>query len=114
MAVAVNTSGSQSAAVGTEHDLATVTTAKVLQLVVDASAMTNGASPDTMDVLELRIYGKARTGDTERLLYAASFLGPQQEGLKASLAVVSPHHARFTLKQTAGTGRAFPWAVYEL
>lgn len=108
MVVAVNTSGSQTAVISTEHDLATVTSAKVLQLVVDVSAMVS------IDVLELRIYGKARTGDTERLLYFATFAQPQTLALVASLAVVSPHHARFTLKQTAGTGRAFPWAVYEL
>jgi len=105
---AVNTSGSQTATIDTEHTLATVTAAKTLQLVVDVANMVNG------DELELRIYGKARTGDTERQLYFATFANAQSSDLIASLAVVSPHHAKFTLTQTAGTGRAFPWAVYEL
>jgi hypothetical protein len=108
MAVAVNTSGSQTAVISTEHTLATVTTAGTYQLVVDAATMVNG------DVLTLRLYGKARTTDTERLLYEASFTNIQGLPLKASLAVVSPHSTRATLLQSAGTGRAFPWAIYSL
>lgn len=108
MAVAVNTSGSQTAVISTEHTLATVTTAGTYQLVVDAAAMLNG------DVLTLRLYGKARTTDTERLLYEASFTNIQGTPLKASLAVVSPHSTKATLLQSAGTGRAFPWAIYSL
>ena len=105
---AVNTSGSQTATISTEHTLATVTAAKTLQLVVDVANMVNG------DELELRIYSKARSTDTERRLYFATFSNIQSLELLASLAVVSPHYAKFTLKQTAGTGRAFPWAVNEL
>lgn len=105
---AVKTSGSQTATLGTEHDLATVTDAGTYQLVVDTANLANE------ETLELRVYGKARSSDTERLFYVAGFAHAQTAALKASLAVVSPHHARFTLKQTGGTGRAFPWAVYEL
>ena len=104
----VKTSGSQTAVLDTEHTLATVTDAGTYQLVVDAALLVND------ETLELRIYGKARTGDTERLLYFASFEHAQTAPLKASIAVVSPHHAKFTLLQSGGTGRAFPWAVYEL
>lgn len=104
----VKTSGSQTATLTTEHDLATVTDAGTYQLVVDCALLVDD------ETLELRIYGKARTTDTERLLYEASFTHAQTTTLKASLAVVSPHHARFTLEQNGGTGRAFPWAVYEL
>ncbi len=105
---AVNTSGSQTATLTTEHTLATVTDAKVLQLVVDVANLVNG------ETLELRIYTKARTGDTERLTYYAAFNDAQGILLKASLAVVNIDHAKFTLEQNGGTGRAFPWAIYEL
>lgn len=104
----IKDSGSQTATVPTEHTLATVTDAGTYQLVVDTANMVNG------DELDLKIYGKARTGDTERLLYRSSFAHVQTENLKASLAVVSPHHMKVTLNQIAGTSRAFPWAVYEL
>lgn len=108
MTASVNTSGSQTASISTEHTLATVSTAGTFQLVVDTANLVNG------DELTLRIYGKARSSDTERLLYTTSYAHVQTENLKASLAVVSPHHMKVTLEQTAGTGRAFPWAVYEL
>lgn len=108
MAVAVNTSGSQTATVSTEHTLATITAAGVYVLVVDCANMVTG------DECELRIYGKARSSDTERLIYVYGFAHAQGQPLKESVAVPTPHHAKFTLKQTAGTGRAFPWAVYQL
>lgn len=109
MAVSVKTSNSQTATINTEHDLATVTDPAVYQLVVDVAAIVAG------DVVELRVYGKARTGDTERLLYRSTY-GPIAPGapLVVSPPIVSPHHLRATLKQVAGTGRAFPWAIYEI
>lgn len=109
MTVAVKTSGSQTATVTTEHDLATVTDAGVYQLAVDVANMTGGSTPD---ILELRIYGKARSSDTERLLKAYSLVGAQSETLFVAPALISPHHMRCTLKQAQGTGRAFPWAIY--
>lgn len=108
MTVLVNTSGSQTATISTEHTLATVSSAAVLALAVDLSAMAAG------DVVELRIYGKARTGDTERLLHRGSYGPiPPPVPLVMSVPIVSPHHFKATLKQTAGTGRAFPWAIYQ-
>jgi hypothetical protein len=108
MTVTVNTSGSQTATIGTEHTLATITTAGIYQLYVDIAALVAG------DLVELRTYGKARPTDTERLLYGPFTLGPIVPGqlLIPSPAIISPHSCRFSLKQTAGTGRAFPWAVY--
>lgn len=62
----------------------------------------------------LRIYGKARSSDTERLLHRATYGPiPPSSPLVMSVPIVSPHHLKATLKQTAGTGRAFPWAIYE-
>lgn len=104
----VKDSGSQTAVIDTEHELAEVTDAGTYNLNVDTANMVND------DVLELRIYGKVRSADTERLIYFATYANVQAENHKVSIPVVSPHHARFTLEQTNGTGRAFPWAVYEL
>jgi hypothetical protein len=108
MTVAVETSGSLTAD-GTEQQFnAAATSAAVRVLVVDAANMADG------DVTELRIYGKARSGDTERLIYIASFANTQTVALKESIPVPTPHYFRATLKQIAGTNRAYPWAIYTL
>jgi hypothetical protein len=108
MTVQVNTSGSQTATISTEHTLATVATAGVFLLVVDLATLVAG------DVVELRVYGKARSSDTERLLHRGTYgPSPLASPLVMSVPLVSPHHLKATLKQTDGTGRAFPWAIYE-
>lgn len=107
MTVSVKTSGSQTATISTEHDLATVTDAGVYVVAVDLAALVGG------DEVTLKIYGKARSSDTERLIFAGSYgPSPVPSPLAMSVPVVSPHHMRVTLTQTAGTGRAYPWAVY--
>lgn len=107
MTVTVKTSGSQTATISTEHDLATVSDPGVYVLSVDVANLAAG------DVVELRVYGKASTGDTERLLHRGTY-GPitPSAPLVQSVPIVSPHHLRATLKQIAGTGRAYPWAIY--
>ena len=103
--------GSQTATIGTEHTLATVNTAGVFVLKVDTTNMVNG------DALELRIKTKNDSGEASAVLeYFATFENAQTEVQKPSLAVVLSVNdaAAFTLKQTAGTGRAFPWTVKKL
>lgn len=109
MAVSVVTSGSQTATIGTEHTLATLTTAGVYQLVVDLAAMADGATPD---ITVIRTYGKARSTDTEQLMEEWTFVGSQARALFRTNPEVSPHSYRVTLTQTQGTGRAYPWAIY--
>ena len=104
----VKTSGDQTATLTTEHTLATVTDPGTYQLVVDAALLANG------ETLTLRIYGKAHSDETERLMWEANFSHILTIPLPASVPVVSPHHMKVTLEQNGGTGRAFPWAVYEL
>lgn len=108
MAITVESSGTQTAVIGTEHSLATTTAAKVYDLSVDTSNMING------DVLELRIKRKVLTGGAEALLFYAVFSHAQSEPVKVSVPVVAPYGATFTLKQTAGTAKAFPWSVESL
>lgn len=108
MTVSVNTSGSQTATISTEHTLATITTAGIYQLMTDLGNLAAG------DIVELRAYGKARSGDTERLMWGPVSYGPivPAQLLPPSPAIVTAVSLKFTLKQTTGTGRAFPWAVY--
>lgn len=108
MPVTIPNSGSQTAILGTEHVLATITTEGVYQLEVDAANLVNGEN------LTLKIYGKVRSTDTEALIYEAHFENAQVKQFLQSLAVPTPHHAKFTLEQNGGIGRAFPWGVYRL
>ena len=102
------TDGSQTATISTEHTLATDTTNKTYVLVVDTGAMVAG------DVTELRIYTIVRSGGTERLAYIQVFRDTQNEPIKYSVPVPADISCKVTLKQTAGTGRAYPWKLLSL
>lgn len=109
MAVTSVASGTQTATISTEHSLgAAITTAGVYVLVVDTNAMAGG------DRLELRAKTKAISGGVQRLAYVASFRHAQSTLIKYSVPVPVDVEVQFTLKQTAGTGRAFPWSVLSL
>ena len=101
--------GSQTAVIGTEHTLFTVATGYAARvLTVDVSAMIAG------DVLELRVSSPVRSGGTVQLIKLLPFTGAQTEPNAQSFPFLTHPTATFTLKQTAGTGRAFPWAVSTL
>lgn len=103
------TSGTQAATIGTEHSLgAEVTDAGTYVLAVDTSNMAAG------DVLELRIRVRLKSGGTLLLAYAVSYAHAQAAAAKLSVPVPSMHGLQATLKQTAGTGRSFDWAVLSL
>ena len=110
MPVAIESSGTQAATVGTEHDLATPTSAGVRVLDVDTVNMVSG------DEVELRIKKKVLSGGTIRVLYYVRYVGAQATDnlIKTSIPVPSEHGITVTLKQTAGTSRNFPWAVLTL
>jgi hypothetical protein len=110
MALAVSSSSSQTATINTEHDLATPTTSGVYVLSVDLSAMQAG------DIVELRFKKKVRTGDTIRTAYQTTFAdAPTAETMIAvSVPVPCPFGCTVTLKQVAGTGRAYPWSLETL
>jgi hypothetical protein len=103
--------GTQTATITTEHVLggAAITTPGTYQLVVDLNAMLGGSSPD---ILELRVYSKALSGGTERVADVHAFTGAQTSSpLFVSKPYMCPAYIKFTLKQTAGTGRSFPWSA---
>lgn len=105
----VKSSGTQAATLSTEHTLATITDPGTYQLKVDLSPLV------AADVVELRIYSKVLSSGTERLQHKATYgPTPLAAPIVVSIPDVSPHHFKATLKQVAGTGRSFEWAVYEL
>lgn len=107
MSVASVATGSLTSS-ASEQDLSTQTSANVWVLAVDTANMAGG------DEMLLRIYGKARTGDTERLIYQGRFIHVQSDPLKLSPPIATPHHFRATLQRIAGTDRAYPWELRSL
>ena len=103
-----NSNGSQTAVISTEHTLATITTSGTFVIGVDANAMA------LSDKLTLRVKCKVRSTGTTRLAYEATFAHVQNEKVIFSIPAVSTNEVVFTLEQTAGTGRAFPWEIWEL
>jgi hypothetical protein len=103
----VAASGTQSATVTTEHTLnsGSFTTAGTYVLVVDTTNMALG------DYTELRTYIKVLSSGSEVLFDMQPLAHAQAEPVKVSLPVRSEYSIKFTLKQTAGTGRDYDWAV---
>jgi len=93
---------------GTEQTLATDTTNKVYVFVVDTSAMAGG------DAIEIRIYTKARSGDSSLLAYYVTYANAQGEVNKYSPPIPADIECKVTLKRVAGTDRAYKWALLSL
>lgn len=111
MGVSVASDGSQTATLTTEHTLFDTTAAASYVLSVDTVNMVAG------DVLELRVYRMVRAAGTRRVAYYMRFDGAQPAddlikfSVPVSCGITDSGAIRFTLKQTLGTGRAFPWSV---
>lgn len=111
MAVTAQGSGTQTATINTEHTLLDVSATGTFTFHVDCVNMALG------DVLELRIYQMVLTGGTRRVAYMTRFFDaqPTDDIIKLSVPIsnelTDSGALRFTLKQTNGTGRAYPWKV---
>lgn len=104
----VESSGTQTAVVGTEHTLASPSTAKTRVLLID------GVNLVATETVELRFYGPVLAAGTSQLIEMASFVGVLSEPHVQSTPIVMPQGGSVSLKQTNGTGRAFPWAIITL
>jgi hypothetical protein len=110
LAVTAFASGTQSATVTTEHFLSSPNVAGTFTLHVDTVNMVAG------DVLELRVYQMVLTSGTTRVAYLATWYGAQTDDpIKISVPIsnelTDTNALRFSLKQTFGTSRNFPWKV---
>lgn len=111
MAVTAAGSGTQTATLTTEHTLLDIAAAGTYTLHVDTNAMA------AADVVEFRIYQIVLTGGTRRVAYFQGYYDaqPADDLIKISVPVsnelTDSGSLRFTLKQTVGTGRAYPWKV---
>jgi hypothetical protein len=122
MAVTAYASGTLTAVVGTETTFGNggspyltgtsdVASTGTFTLHVDLNPMAVG------DVVEIRIYQIVLTGGTRRVAYFAQFTGAPasdnmiQISVPISNELTDTASLRFTLKQTVGTARSFPWKV---
>ena len=111
MAVTLHAGTTQAATVTTEHSLTTATVAGVFTLHVDTVNLVAG------DIVELRIYQIILTSGTKRVAYYGVWYGaqPTDDLIKVSVPIsnelTDASSLEFTLKQTFGTGRNFPWKV---
>ncbi len=111
MAVTAYASGTQTATVATEHFLSSPNVAGTFTLHVDTVNMVAG------DTLELRVYQMVLTSGTQRVAYFARYDGaqPADDLIKISVPIsnelTDTNALRFSLKQTFGTSRNFPWKV---
>lgn len=104
-------SGTQTCVINTEHDLKESSDNKNFLFSVDLAAMQSG------DTIELRMYTKILSGGTSRCIYYQSFAGAQSANggqIAPSIPLASDIYFKATIKQTAGTGRAYPWKVLSL
>jgi hypothetical protein len=114
MPVTVASSATQTATIGTEHTLYDTAAAASWELGVDLVNMASG------DILELRAYKLFKTGGTRRVVVYQMYMDAQPADLVGAVSIpiscglTDSGAVRFTLKQTAGTGRAFDWEVLKI
>lgn len=73
------------------------TTTGVFQVFLDISDMVTG------DELQIRVYEKTRSGDTQRIIYQANLVGPQSPPTWVSPSLILMHGWDVTLDAIAGT-----------
>lgn len=93
---------------GTEQTLFTDTTNKTYIFVIDTNAMANG------DIIEIRAKTKVLSGGTSREAYFVTYAHVQAQPNKYSVPIPANIELVVTLKRTAGTDRAYPWALLSL
>ena len=111
MAVTAYAQGTLSSNVGSEDFLSSPNVAGTFTLHVDTVNMVAG------DVVELRVYQMVLTSGTSRVAYFASYSGVQvaDDLIKISVPVsnelTDTNALRFSLKQTYGTSRNYPYKI---
>lgn len=116
MAVSLFASGTQSASSGgTEYTLATTNASGTFRIWLDLANMTSG------DVVEQRVKGPILVGGTKRGIDIITFQGAQSSDRLISISdafetdlTSSSDGLEFTLRQSFGTGRSFPWKVTKI
>lgn len=77
----------------------------VIQVFVDVANIANG------DVFRFRVYERARSGDTQRVVFEAVLANAQAQPVFATPALLVLHGWDATLIKLAGTDRSLSWSV---
>ena len=106
-------SGTQTiAALNTEYFLSSPNVAGTFVFEIDTSAMAAG------DSLTMNVYNKVLSGGAVDLCYSWVISGAQSIPVWISVPVpndlAEANGLRFSINQTAGTARSFPWKVLQL
>jgi hypothetical protein len=111
MAVTTAASSTQTATLDTEHTLHDTSAAGTYTLDVDTVNMATG------DLLKVRIYKMVVTAGTRRIYVYQEYFGAQpandliKTSIPVSTSLTDSGALRFTIEQTDGTGRNFPYTV---
>lgn len=113
MSISTFASGTQSATVSTEHFLSSPNEVGFYIYYVDLVNMVAG------DAVELRSYHMVIAGGTQRVVLMETFQGAQPADAVIFWTVIvndltDTNAVRFSLKQTLGTSRNFPWSVIKI
>lgn len=109
--------GTTAMTIGTEYTLAETSGTNDLGsnglfvVRLDLTALLSG------EIVEVRGYSKVRTSDPVNQEFCGTLGGGLPLGgnrNKASTPLLVTAYGKFTVKQTAGTGRALPWVVMQL
>jgi hypothetical protein len=84
------------------------TTDGVFQAFLDVSDMIAG------DELEIKVYEKCRSADTQRLVYQCNLTGAQAMPIWVSPSLILLHGWDFTLKTIAGTSITVNWSIRQV
>jgi hypothetical protein len=77
----------------------------IYQFFVDLNALAAG------DVFECRMYEKATSAGTQRLVYSCRFAGAQGAPVWASPSFILLHGWDVTLRKIIGTDRSLAWSI---
>lgn len=99
----------------TEHSITsdttsiqTQTTDGIYQIFLDVSDMVTG------DELQIRIYEKVRSADTQRIVYQSNLVGPQSPPIWVSPSLILMHGWDATLDCIAGTSITVTWSIRQV
>lgn len=84
------------------------TTDGVFQVFLDLSDMIAG------DQLQIRIYEKCRSGDTQRIVYESILTGAQAQPIFVTPSLILLHGWDVTFKTLAGTSITVLWSVRQV
>ncbi len=105
MPAAQDDTGSQTATIDTEHDVKTYTASNIYVYTIEVNNLADG------DVVEFRVYKKDQGSGTDREIDRQTLSHAQAQGWAKFPPFFLPFGGKFTILQTAGTGRSFDWHI---